>query len=751
MSKSRALANGDFRSEGRSRNRDFSILVLGLLIGALVCLTMLGENRVYLLDWAFGPHVPVISPNVIGLNGGLVTGVVGYQAVAILNAVLGGAATWIPILAFFPIAMVGAARLAGRSQWSRIAAGVIYAVNPFVYNRIYVGHLLLLLGYALLPYAVIAALRPVASAQFQWLVPTLWWAFLTSLSPHFAWIYGVVLIGVAFANVVASRQSLGRVALILTLQTGVFALLNAYLLLPRSSTTLPTQVGQASLSLYQTSSDPHFGLYENVAAMYGFWRIGPGPVLAKDVIAGWPFLMIAILLVVGVGILSSFKKRHERNASPVIGSSDVNSRALDVEAHGHRRSTALSFDTQERNEWRLTIMLLFVGVAGYFLALGNQGPTGWLFLWAYQHVPFFDVMREPQKFLMLLILAYAVFFGWGVDHLSKADLRLSARNTSIAAGVLAIALPLGYTGTIFNGLDGQISPSQLPRSYQTANEIMGRGAGNILALPWHLYMSYPFTGNRVVGNLAPSVFDRGVISGDNVQSGGVQTQSTSPRSSYLQELLLRGEQVQSFGALVAPLGVKYVVLSKTVDWRSYDWLHGQTDLRLVLDTPSLDVWRNKAYAGIGQSVSNPRSVAGFDQLIALSKTKGVWGLLPVGSAEKGSTRPPSISLDGGSTVNVVREISPVAYEIARGHPGWVATDIPFQRGWSLDGQSATMTAEGTVLVRVGPRGGTLVFAPWRLVRLGYLVSVGVFLLALVVLWFMRSNQRRSRVAEGAKK
>lgn len=741
----------NLRFQARSQNSDIPIFALASLIGLLICAAMLGVHRVFLLDWTYGSNVPIVSSNVLGLDGGITTSAAGNEIVAALNAAIGGGATWIPILGFFPVAMVGAARLAGRSQWSRIAAGVIYAVNPFVYNRIYAGHLLLLFGYALLPYAVIAALRPVSSKRFQWLVPTLWWAFLTSLSPHFAWIYGVVLIGVAFANVVTSRQRVGRVALVLALQTGIFTLLNAYILLPRSSTTLPTQVGQASLRLYQTSSDPHFGLYANVAALYGFWRVGPGPVLAKDVIAGWPFLMIAILLIVGVGGWSSFKNRHERSVSQVVGKGDANSLAIDIETSRRRSSKALASDSQEGVEWHLTVVLLFVGALGYFLALGNQGPTGWLFSWAYQHVPFFDVMREPQKFLMLLILAYAVFFGWGVEYLSKANLRLSARNTSIAAGVLAIALPLGYTGTIFNGLDGQISPSQLPRSYQTANEIMGRGTGNVLALPWHLYMSYPFTGNRVVGNLAPSVFDRGVISGDNVQSGGVQTQSTSPRSSYVQELLLRGDQLQSFGALVAPLGVKYVVLSKTVDWRSYGWLHGQTDLRLVLDTPSLEVWRNEAYAGIGQSIASPRSVAGFDQVIALSKTKGVWGLLPVGSTGKGSARPPSISLDGGSTVNVVREISPIAYGIASGHPGWVATDIPFQRGWSLDGRSVTMSAEGTVLVQAGARGGTLEFEPWRLVRLGYLMSVGVFLLALVVLWFTRPNRRRIPIVRGTRK
>jgi hypothetical protein len=83
--------------------------------------------------------------------------------------------------------------------------------------------------------------------------------------------------------------------------------------------------------------------------------------------------------------------------------------------------------------------------------------------------------------------------------------------------------------------------------------------------------------------------------------------------------------------------------------------------------------------------------------------------------------------DGSATqFHAVKQISPVAYQIGPGTPGWVAVDAPFEEGWSLNGQSATATAEGTVLVRVGAQGGVLRFTPWALVRLGYLISAGVF-------------------------
>ena len=166
----------------------------------------------------------------------------------------------------------------------------------------------------------------------------------------------------------------------------------------------------------------------------------------------------------------------------------------------------------------------------------------------------------------------------------------------MAAGGAGVALPLLYCPTIFWGLAGQISPSTIPPSYHQVDSLMGNGQGRALYLSWHLYMAYPFTGGRVVANLGPSLFRRPVISGDDVQIGNVQTQSTSPCSAYLARLLAEGHHLRDFGALVAPLGVKYVVLAKAIDWKSYSWLGHQGDLRLVHDSASLEAWAKLGYA-----------------------------------------------------------------------------------------------------------------------------------------------------------
>lgn len=729
------------------RHPDAATLALGIVIALGVCAPLLGGGRVFLLDWSIGPHNAVVNPGDLGLNGGLIAGVVGSVVIGLLNGLLGGTATWLPILLFFPVAAVGAGRLAGRSRWSRLAAGTLYAVNPFVFNRLYVGHLVLLIGYALLPFAIAAAIRSISLPFFRWTVPALWWAVLTALSPHFAWIFGVVVVGVVVVS--TSQHPIRRVAGWFATVVGAFALMSTYILLPHTVTGLPTQVGRVSLALYRTSGDPHLGLFANALALYGFWRLGPGPELPKNVVSGWPFLAVAIVLIAMYGAWHAVRKGKPRDGRiPTESSSEGASLPLGNggEVSGHEDFNR--GNSPQVDQRRLAILLLFVGVAGYFLALGDEGPTGGLFLWAYDHVPFFAIMREPQKFLMLLALAYAVFFGWGVERLSKANVSPRRLGAVATAAVIGVILPLGYTPNIFGGLAGQITSTSLPSAYQRADALMGTGSGNILALPWHLYMEYPFTDGRVVNNVAPTSFRRNVISGDNVEASGVETQSTSPRSGYLQELFANGSSIDAFGELVAPLGVQYVVLAKTVDWTSYSWLADQKDLRLVLNTSSLEVWRNMAYAGVGQRVTKLTSVSSISGLLTLANSHDLNGGAVVRNAGAANSSNSSAVVAKGvaaasssSMLPAVQQLSPVAYRVASGRPGWVTVDAPYERGWSLDGRSATATAEGTLLVRVGKDGGVLRFTPWTLVRLGYILSGGVFtVLAVFIL-----VERRRRV------
>ena len=639
------------------RHPDLPSFVLGLILAVGICWPLVGGGRVYLLDWVIGPHASVLPQSFFGLNGGVTTGMPLAVAMGVASHLFGSAATWLPIAAFFPIATTAMSRLVGGSLWARLGTGTLYAVNPFVFQRLYAGHIALLLGYALLPLVVRSMVHAIDAYGPARLTPVLWMALLTGMSPHFAWICAVVLVAV----VVCHRRRLAGLAWAAVVELCFVASL-AYVFLPTIGTSLPVTVGTKSLAAFQTSGGPHIGLFGNVVGLYGFWRVNPGPVLPNNVVSGWLFFLGAILVVALVGAVSTL--RGERT-EPEAGS-------------GFRHQKGTPSPWLDRRT--VTKVVIVSAVLAFFLALGSQGPTGPLFRWAFNHVPFFDVMREPEKFSMLLALGYATCFGLGVERVVSASSGRRRVLGRIGAVVLAVGLPLAYTPTIFGGLNGQIAPSHLPASWDRTQAITAHRSGSMLFLPWEEYMSFPFTRGRAIANPAPTSFDGEVISGTNVQLAGLLTDSTSPRSAYIERVLAQHGAAGPMGSLMAPLGVQYVALAKTVDWRNYQWLSAQPTLRLVFDSPGLELWENLAYAGIGHR----------------------------GRA-------------------AVLRLSPVAYRIPPGTPGRVTVAIPYQPGWSMNGSPARRTSEGVLSVRAGSTGGVLRFEPWHRVVVGDLISLALLI------------------------
>jgi hypothetical protein len=647
-----------------TKQRSALPVALGAAVGVLVCFPFFGGGRVILLDWIIGPHQQVLPQSAYGLGGGLVTGVPLTSVLAALAHVGGTSASWLPILLFFPLAAFSISRLAGGTLVCRLGATLLYCVNPFVFERVFAGQIGFLLGYAVLPLAIGSIVSAPDRGWRGAFAPVVWIAVLAGCSPHFAWILGLVAAVVFLQSRGGIRSTvwLGAVA-------GGAVLTSLYAIVgPAASNVGVGALGASDLAAYRTTADPHLGLYVNLAGLYGFWR--GGSVLPKDVVGGWPFILLILVVIAGAGLRAGLRQPGSR---------------------------------------RLATVLVVSGIAGYVLALGDQGPAGSLYRWLYLHLPGFDIMREPEKFVCLLAVAYAVLFGWGVEKVAATSGRQAVR----VGLAIAVAVPVAYTPTLFGGLDGQVRPSAVPPSWALADRTMGSGAGQVLFLPWHEYMSFPFTNNRIVANPAPSYFRRPVISGDNVELN-VPTESTSARSAFLESAFAQGPEIRQFGALLAPLDISYVVLAKTVDWRQYGWLNDQRDLVLVLDTPTLSVWRNNARPTLGQVV--PRS-----QLAT-----NVGALLE---------DPPSSSGTG-----TVTRPSPVTYMARVPSAGTLEISEPYDAGWRLDGRRPLRLPEGNMAWSVGPGTVRVVYQPWGLVRDGYVGSLLAFVIAVVMAILDRRNR-----------
>jgi hypothetical protein len=144
------------------------------------------------------------------------------------------------------------------------------------------------------------------------------------------------------------------------------------------------------------------------------------------------------------------------------------------------------------------LAILAAGVAGYFLALGDQGPTGGLFRFAYEHVPGFVMMREPDKFAVLAALACAYGFGWG---------HRMAQDPEPPEGRSGRGRRTGDRLAFCLHAEPARRPSQGQRT-PVLGSFASRLAGHdtVLFLPWHEYFPAPFTGQRVIANPAALYF-----------------------------------------------------------------------------------------------------------------------------------------------------------------------------------------------------------------------------------------------------
>ena len=162
-------------------------LLLGVVLAALVCYPFVG-GRLLLLDFVSGPHQPLLPATAFGLDGGLTGGVPLAIGFRLLDRLLGQAGSVVPAAVFFPLATTGAARLVRTAVLpARLGAGLFYAVNPFVFDRLYAGQLGVLLGYALLPFAV-TALLDAAQEPHRVGRAACWAGATVMMSEHFAWI-----------------------------------------------------------------------------------------------------------------------------------------------------------------------------------------------------------------------------------------------------------------------------------------------------------------------------------------------------------------------------------------------------------------------------------------------------------------------------------------------------------------------------------------------------------------------------------
>lgn len=454
----------------------------------------------------------------------------------------------------------------------RAAGATLYAANPFVFGRLHYGQLFLLAAYALLPW-VATCLRGLC-AEPRWtrgLLLALSVSLVGVFSAHFFLVAVVTAVVVVVAQIALAddrRAYLQSAGIPLAVAATGTMVLSAYWVAPLligqgAEATVIAGTGAAELRAYAAVADPNLGLLPNLLGLYGFWAENTGRFTSmKAFVPFWPVVLAAVLAISAVGFVGVLRGVDRRLRAWVMG-------------------------------------LVAVALIALVLEMGVSHPlTAWVVQRLDSTIPLYRGMRDAGKWAALLALVYSQLFGLGVNEIVERIRKLKLAPTSVewigatAIGLL-IALPLYYGNGMLFGLHGEIKPSAYPAGWYAADRSMASDPhpGRALFLPWHEYMAYSFiqNQNKVIASPAPTFFSVPILSSTDPEIPGVSPPS-DPDHVAISGLVRAGETGDWSGVLAAH-GIKYVVVAREVDWKSFDFLRQQSGLTLVGDYGSIVLYR----------------------------------------------------------------------------------------------------------------------------------------------------------------
>ena len=443
-----------------------------------------------------------------------------------------------------------------KSTPARFFAALLYMLNPYTYVRILAGHWHIFFAYAILPLALKSFIDLLKEKSNKRMVEFILLLTFVGFNAH-TLIIAFIAMGVIFLFWLERERSIDAIKTVAT--AGIFfTLLNAYWLIPLATAkdTVVSNIGSEDLAVFAPRIESFSALF-TIASMHGFWR--DGYVYAKDFLPFWQVLFVFILFLAVHGFISYYKDER-------IGI--------------YVRSFAV------------------IAVIGLLLAAGIQSPFSETFRWLFDHTPLIRGMRDSHKFVTLLVLVYAYLGALGVEDFYKGIKSRKERGKYIAIVVVALALitPPVYSFTFFDGFAGQIKPCDYPEDWYEVNAFLNQDEQDcsVLFFPWHLYMDFKWVANKDkrIATPAQCFFDKPVISGKNVEIGAIYRQMYSPEQLYMDSLLWKRENINKFGKSMVPLNIKYIILTKEVDYKEYFFLFNQSDLMLVRETENLFVFEN---------------------------------------------------------------------------------------------------------------------------------------------------------------
>ena len=505
---------------------------------------------------------------------------------------------------------------------AKLFAGFFYGWNAFVYARFFFGQMNFLLAYALLPFLVSAFVDFLEHPRWRSGGRLLVWSALVLGASIHIFPLVVLLVGMLSCSFFCMRQNrhmvmahgkkyLGRYLIVLC---AVIFLVwaGAIVRYGRVEQTL-AHITWNDFIEFGTEVPSYGNLGSSIStifSLHGFWGERDFRyLLPRNVVPGWTVWHLLLLALCFVPIFIFLR------------------RCLRCLRFG---SIKTSKEPSPIARIWLVGAFFFLMLVSTILALGIGHPaSGRMTYWLFTHIPFYEGLRDTQKWQALLALSLAYVGSAGIEiifpffqrHPPNDAMVLAVESvgrripphravttgtTPLCGGGLhffrffLVFLPFFLMPLMFFGFGGQISASVYPKGWYAARDILVKDESSyrVLFLPWHRYLPLSFTEYRVVGNPAGVFFGKKVIAGDNIEKGSIYTTSLRPESKEIEWAIVR-EQIPhgDVAFFLDGMGVKYVILALEYDFSQYLWLIQEESFEAVYQDDQVAVFLNREFSG----------------------------------------------------------------------------------------------------------------------------------------------------------
>lgn len=522
-------------------------------------------------DLVFTPRQDLL-PSSIGVGGGLPRAVPQDAVVAVLETVIWGSVLEkIALLAIPVLAGTGLLRLLHSTSAGAIGA-TFAIVNPFVAQRLVIGHWGFLLAYALVPWGLIVT-RRLRAVGDPWDVLRL--ALIVaagSLTPSGSLLISVVAVPAAVLP--GSRLS-PRSKLFLAMATVATWL---PWLVPALVHPAVGSVDPDGSSVFSLRPDAPGGPVVSALTGGGMWN--------AEVVLASRASPLTWLLIVATIVLAALGARRLW--------SDLG------------RGVA--------GWWSL------VAVAGLVAGLVSAllpGPWGALV----DAIPGAGLARDAHKLLGPWVLLVAAAAGEGGTLLAR---RAGEGPARVAVAVALAVVPLACQPDMAGGIGGRLAAVQYPSDWSVVREVLedDSRSGDVASFPWTAFRRFAWNADRTMLDPAPRWLPRTTVVADGLDvstpGGIVEVDGDDPRAEAIGAALAAGE---SLSDVLPAMGIGWVLVATGTPGPVPDLAGWE----LVVDGDDLDLYASSRPAE-PRPADHVALVAGVDLAIALGLGLGLGAL-----------------------------------------------------------------------------------------------------------------------------